>query len=45
MLDTSAEMVRLGMDPELGIARGNKSIAAYVCDVVNWVCRRSITGT
>ena len=34
VLDTSEEMVRLGMDPELGIARGNKNIAAYVGDAV-----------
>ena len=30
VLDTSEEMVRNGADPELGIARGNKNIAAYV---------------
>ena len=34
VLDTSSEMLRLGMDPELGIARGNMNIAAYVCDAV-----------
>jgi hypothetical protein len=34
VLDTSEEMVRLGMDRELGIARGNKNIAAYVADAV-----------
>lgn len=37
VLDTSDEMRRLGMDPELGMARGNKNIAQYVSAAVEGV--------